>query len=524
MKKKILAVLAALLLLASAAVPALAEETGEPEGAEADIVAVGNVVVTPENAADVMGDGKVSYDFSSRTLTLDGAEITSAYTYHTDSVAAIYSSGDLNIVVKETVEVASENALCTLGIYCEGKLTVSGDGALLVSAGEAITDVTEAVAESIGIAADEGMVIDGSEVYTIGDNAINTADSGYAYTRGLYVIGGLTLKNGAQLSAFTYEAKASFSGTCGIQTMDGDFVMDGAYLSSQARSASGHYPMSMALYVETGDFNITNPKANVYLLCDTAISDVAGSSFSACIYMFGSDLNMNGGNLNMTLTESEGNRGFEFGITTMTINRPDTEPFGGNVNINSGEISLREDKRGFYGSSLNIKVPEAGNAIYAEAGITLADNVCITEPEGATVAKREEEDTGKYTAVADADGNDAANVVIGIKMNNIKINYGSFTVEYPVPVGMSPEAAYETDDFNEIIEQEKDGYTLVGWYTDEACTEGNEVDFGAVLSGDMQIYPKYVAVVPPTGDCGVLVLAIIALAAALAIYKAVKRT
>lgn len=38
---------------------------------------------------------------------------------------------------------------------------------------------------------------------------------------------------------------------------------------------------------------------------------------------------------------------------------------------------------------------------------------------------------------------------------------------------------------------ERDGYELVGWYTDAACTEGNEYNFDTPVTGDTTLYAKW---------------------------------
>ena len=73
-----------------------------------------------------------------------------------------------------------------------------------------------------------------------------------------------------------------------------------------------------------------------------------------------------------------------------------------------------------------------------------------------------------------------------------------------VPAGQSLNEAYcemyRVEDFSQILNTEKDGYTFSGWYTDEACTDGNEYDFDSTVTADVTIYPKWVYVT--TGDDG----------------------
>ncbi len=95
---------------------------------------VGGVQVTADNAADVFGDGTVSYDAATTTLTLDGATITDMYDFE-DVAFGIYANGDLTIDVKGTNYMNLSTAAggeAVAGIYANGDLTVRGDGELTV--------------------------------------------------------------------------------------------------------------------------------------------------------------------------------------------------------------------------------------------------------------------------------------------------------------------------------------------------------------------------------------------------------
>lgn len=51
----------------------------------------------------------------------------------------------------------------------------------------------------------------------------------------------------------------------------------------------------------------------------------------------------------------------------------------------------------------------------------------------------------------------------------------------------------ETDDEG-LLEMVRNGYTFGGWYTDSACTEGNEFTFGGLLEDKTIIYAKWTAI------------------------------
>lgn len=63
---------------------------GAALAADNDNLWVNGKQVTSDNAGDVLGDGTVSYDAQTNTLTLNGAEITNP---NPDTVSAVYKAG-----------------------------------------------------------------------------------------------------------------------------------------------------------------------------------------------------------------------------------------------------------------------------------------------------------------------------------------------------------------------------------------------------------------------------------------------
>ncbi|MCR4936723.1 MAG: hypothetical protein K5987_01005 [Lachnospiraceae bacterium] len=102
---------------------------------------VGSVQVTDDNSADILGDGKVSYDPGKNVLTLNGATIDKLTDSFSDSFgngsyAMIRSEGDLKIKVLNECDLdASKSDVQKsnrFGIYCRGDLTIGGSGTLNV--------------------------------------------------------------------------------------------------------------------------------------------------------------------------------------------------------------------------------------------------------------------------------------------------------------------------------------------------------------------------------------------------------
>ena len=87
---------------------------------------VGGFQVTENNAADVLGDGTVSYDASTKTLTLDGANITGSYLYdcstnytydhHNDIWCSLYAEDipDLTVYVKSDSTITAPTKMGSL--------------------------------------------------------------------------------------------------------------------------------------------------------------------------------------------------------------------------------------------------------------------------------------------------------------------------------------------------------------------------------------------------------------------------
>lgn len=133
----------------------------------APTVFVGGVGVTSQNAADVCGDGTVSYDADTKTLTLNG------YACNGENDCAIYANGDLNLVLEGTNSLSNINGY-GVEVY-DGNLTISGTGSLEITNTEAgiyakdggvtISDGTVIITKvENGISAKAGVTISGGTV------------------------------------------------------------------------------------------------------------------------------------------------------------------------------------------------------------------------------------------------------------------------------------------------------------------------------------------------------------------------
>lgn len=143
--KRVLSMALCVLMLASLLpVSALAEDIVNYE------LWVNGVGVSDANAADVLGNGKVSFDAGSRTLSLNGATINETKPNVGDSshlCGILYLGNEpLTIAVNgyTTISTLSQGAGDpsgaggSCGIYSKGALTLTGSGYLSVSAGTAV--------------------------------------------------------------------------------------------------------------------------------------------------------------------------------------------------------------------------------------------------------------------------------------------------------------------------------------------------------------------------------------------------
>lgn len=150
---------------------------------------VGGTQVTPENSANVLGDGEVSYDAASNTLSLNSAAITGT---HKGAGIYVEDSTDFTIALTGDNVVGNDaDAALNCGVRClnnqllikgAGKLTVylqraqDGGGVSGVSANKGLTlngatlkiinkDTTlEPEASYVGLQADEGITLSGANL------------------------------------------------------------------------------------------------------------------------------------------------------------------------------------------------------------------------------------------------------------------------------------------------------------------------------------------------------------------------
>ena len=166
---------------------------------------VGGIQVTSENASDVLGNGKISFNESTKTLTLDNAEITTYYkkdiatgSGQTDSSGFMIYSGleDLTVELEGTSKMLPSNVSAgeldnCYGLYSEHNVTIKGNGTIsipyittvkFVCGLGAYGDLTieENAKILISIDQDTGTV---NEIISIGGSNITLKDNAYVQIR-----------------------------------------------------------------------------------------------------------------------------------------------------------------------------------------------------------------------------------------------------------------------------------------------------------------------------------------------------
>ena len=207
---------------------------------------VGGTEVTSANAADVLGDGTVSYDPNSQTLTLSNAKITKGE--HEDA-AIYYAGGDLAIVLEGDNVVTGpddepNNSSYSYGIRVEkqGNVSISGDGTLTVRGGKASTQYAGAF--SYGIKADGDVEISGGTITAEGGavsaQSLTNSSNGICANQDIVISGGVVSATGGTAATQSYGLYAANGGVTlsgGELTAVGGQVNEGAMSKSLAISA-----------------------------------------------------------------------------------------------------------------------------------------------------------------------------------------------------------------------------------------------------------------------------------------------
>ena len=171
-----------------------------------------------KNAADVLGDGTVSYDPGANMLTLTNATLES------NGSAVIFSEKDLTIVLDGENKMICNDDGSTAGIYASdymlrkdisfiggGSLIIEGNGGGVNSIGAIVANDIWAYSNlSIDIAdvAEGSSGIECSNLYLLGENTISVSIDSTGGSNGVFVAGNVSM-----LDNSTLEVSNSIAGT-----------------------------------------------------------------------------------------------------------------------------------------------------------------------------------------------------------------------------------------------------------------------------------------------------------------------
>lgn len=481
----------------------LADESTLPETSDYDLF-VGGVGVNADNADDILGDGTASYNAEENTLYLDGLNITEGIT-EDDIAIGIFAGQDLNIVLAEGSEntINTPSDAYTYGIGVAGALCISGDGSLTVTCDDYKNEESD-IAYNLAIFTQDGVCIEGATVYAYGGD-INM--KGYAQSAGVYIYGDVSVDFDGALIAEGGDVTAEIAYSDGVATFANESqyinisVYDG-YLEANGGDVIGEsYAMSTGIYgYSTGVYTYD---ANSVLVVRGGNATVTSTdendepkAISYGIYVYGGDVGIDAGNVTISAGECTGFDTESVGIFAESDEDEDGILSGGYVSIYCDDVTPGQYSPTLVGTTVNISAPN-GVAIIAQMGIDISDNLIVSNPENAEITEQDDllyGDAG-YTVLT-ADGEIADDVTIeplGYVVTILGLNN---TMVANVPAGKSLNETYceifEIDDFSEALNTEKEGYTFGGFYTDEACTDGNEFDFDTPITEDVTIYAKWI--------------------------------
>lgn len=445
------------------------EQYGEAEGrikvfsSEEEIyhyLKVAGVSVNKTNANDILGDGTVSYDVKTNTLTLHNADISMS---KEDRNYPVYAKGDLNIVLKGENKLSSDyyygiaivdpadadSVKVTIsgdgtldsygsdgGIFVKGSLTVKGDVTVYghcgdVTSGNAygirvINDVE--ICENAKVSAKSGTAPGNSYAFYAGDDFTARDDSkveaeagrGTERSAGLYAISNIYVEDRATVTVTGADNSTSdnyASESYGIRTTH--MYVSGGTLNAKAQGATG---FSAGIF--TQDFDLSDGVVNTESVDAGAAQSVGIQATKTCV-ISGGTLNAKGGNSNqdswaidasggITISGGHVNGTTGTGERTYGISADTVEITGGTVTLEAADALLQS--RGIRsmndltitGSTVNVK---AGDAEKRSYGIQSGTTLTIVEGE-VTVSVGEAEKAYPLYAGDEVSVEEASDVIV----------------------------------------------------------------------------------------------------------------
>ena len=253
-------VLSLVMVLSMVTVSTASQSSGGGSAPTEYHVSVGGTKVTSANAANVLGDGKVSYDPDTNTLTLNN------FTFEDNTRrSAISSNQDLtiNLIGDNSVTASNTNISGATAIIVDGNLTINGTGSLTasgISEGIHADNVTiesgevTAVGEKYGLSA-SNVNIKGGTVTATGDE-----DCGIYTKEGNITISGGTVKaTGEKYGIFADKGSLSSGGM--------KVTISGGAVTANAADNGG-----IGIYADGGEIAISGDNTQVTVGGATGLS------------------------------------------------------------------------------------------------------------------------------------------------------------------------------------------------------------------------------------------------------------
>lgn len=228
-------------------------------------ITICGTAVTDSNASDVFGDGTVSYDASTQTLTLKNAD----FAYY--GLSAIYAEHDLTISLdgdSTVTAVAGKGKSPRGAIHVnDGELTITGEGSLNVSYSGG-----EAEKYASGIYASADITITGGANVTATGGTIAGSKDFFCYSLGVHSGGNITVSGAAtKLTAIGGTITGGAGDTsyiAGIYAQKNITITDGANVTATGGEAEKSNGVRMIrgneLTIESGYAEFTGGATGIY--------------------------------------------------------------------------------------------------------------------------------------------------------------------------------------------------------------------------------------------------------------------
>ena len=308
--------------------------------------------VTSENASNIDGSSKVSYNANTNTLTLDNYS-NSAVQHENGNRNVITSEGDLNIVLKGENNLTNIGDESVLGIYCSssGNLNISGEGSLNIETkydciqtdGNVTIDSGTITITGIGYgkgisSASGNVIINGGEL-----TIINKSDCIYTNNGGTTINGGnITLKSTD--SAGIYGERFTIAGG----TVDVDAKTGGIRSAYETTISDGKVTVK-AIGDGNNSFGISGGNS-LKVSGGTVTAEATGNG--DCNGIWGSEIAFEGGTITAVATGASNSNGIS----------------GGQITIKGGTVTAEATGTGENSSGINGFVSLQGGTVTAKGG------------------------------------------------------------------------------------------------------------------------------------------------------------